>query len=189
MRDRTRDPLAKRGALVDAARSRFTSTGFDATSTAEIAAQAEVSEGIIFHHFGSKHGLLEACARAQAHDFIEQELPAHRSGIDYDRLAESIFAWVESDRMVRRLWAEGDDRVVGALRRGWQAAIVEAVSGALVDEQRAGRCRAGDTDLFARMQFAVVGEALIAHFDDSERRPRMLAVAETARILRLIVGP
>ena len=127
---RTRNPPAKRGAILEAARAAFESEGFKKSSTARIAEDAGVSEGIVFHHFGSKHGLLEACAHADAVDFIEREMPNHSAGLDYNRLTAAIFDWVAADRMARRLWSEGDDRVVGALRRGWQRAIVAAVSAA-----------------------------------------------------------
>ncbi len=186
---RTRDPEAKRAAILNAARAAFGRRGFEGSSTAEIATISEVSEGSVFHHFGSKHGLLEACAEADAAEFVDRELPTHADGLDYERLAASIFDWVGTDRMVRQLWAEGDDRIVGSLRRGWQRAVVAGVSRALVAEQAAGRCRAGDTELFARMQFAVVGEALTAHFDAPRELPRADAVAETARAVRAIIAP
>jgi len=38
----------------------FAQKGFDGTSTRQVAQRAEVSEGLIFRHFGSKEGLLEA---------------------------------------------------------------------------------------------------------------------------------
>lgn len=185
---RTRNPGAKREAILGEARLAFSRHGFDVT-VADIAASAGVSEGIVFHHFGSKHGLLEAGAEAEATEFVARELRAHADGLDYDRLATSIFEWVGSDRMVRRLWTEGDDRIVGSLRRGWHRAVVAGVSTALVKEQAAGRCRPGDTELFARMQFAVVGELLIAHFDQPDLLSLQDAVDETARAVRAIVAP
>ncbi len=60
MSARTRDPEAKRAAVLTAALDEFTYRGFREVSTASIAAAAGVSEGTVFHHFGSKHGLLEA---------------------------------------------------------------------------------------------------------------------------------
>lgn len=185
---RRRDPEAKRAAVLDAARRAFGHTGFDATSTAAIARDAGVSEGIVFHYFGSKHGLLEACSAAEARAFASLELPQHTGGVDYERLVTATFEWLAADRMIRRLWSEGDDRTVGALRRGWQAGIVPAVAEVLVLEQAAGRCRSGDTTRLARMQFAVMGEALIAHFDDPAAWPRHDAVAETASLLRSLVA-
>lgn len=186
---RTRNPRAKREAILTAARAAFESEGFEKSSSAQIAANADVSEGIVFHHFGSKHRLLEACAHADAVDFIQREMPNHSAGLEYDRLAAALFDWVASDRMARRLWSEGDDRVVGALRRGWQQAVVAAVSAALLVEQDEGRCREGDTQLFANMQFAVVGEVLLAHFAQPRTLPRSEAVALTARAVAVLVAP
>ena len=136
---RRRDPEAKRAAVLQAASAAFGREGFEATSAAAIARDAGVSEGIVFHYFGSKHGVLEACAAAQADAFAARELPTHADGIDYERLVAAIFEWLAGDRMTRRLWAEGDDRIVGALRRGWQSGIVPAVAEALMREQAEGK--------------------------------------------------
>lgn len=184
-----RDPEAKRVAVLSAAAAAFAEQGFAATSTSELASTAQVSEGIVFHYFGSKHGLLEACATAEATGFADIEIAQHLSGLDYPRLTEATFRWVGDNRMVRRLWAEGDDRTVGALRRGWQAGLVPAVASALVPEQAAGRCRAGQPERLARMQFAVMGEALVVHFDAPDSWPRADAVAETAVLLEALVRP
>lgn len=186
---RRRDPEAKRAAVLDAAAAAFADDGFDATSSAAIARRAGVSEGIVFHYFGSKHGVLEACVAALADRFAAREFPRHADGVDYERLVAAIFDWVGKHRMTRRLWAEGDDRIVGALRRGWQAGIVPAVAEALVGEQAAARCRPGDVTRLARMQFAVMSEALVAHFDDPKTWPRAAAVEETASLLRSLVAP
>ena len=186
---RRRDPEAKRAAVLQAASAAFGREGFEATSAAAIARDAGVSEGIVFHYFGSKHGVLEACAAAQADAFAARELPTHADGIDYERLVAAIFVWLAGDRMTRRLWAEGDDRIVGALRRGWQSGIVPAVAEALMREQAEGRCRDGDVGRLARMQFAVMSEALVAHFDDPAGWPRTDAVTETASLLQSLVAP
>jgi AcrR family transcriptional regulator len=50
----------KQANIMEAALHLFAEQGFDATSTREIADQANVSEGLIFRHFTSKKGLLEA---------------------------------------------------------------------------------------------------------------------------------
>ena len=47
---------------MSAARRLFAEHGFAGTPTAAVARRAGVSEGIVFHHFGSKAGLLEAVA-------------------------------------------------------------------------------------------------------------------------------
>ena len=190
MAARTRDPEAKRAAVLSAAGDAFTRHGFRETSTAAIAATAGVSEGIVFHHFGSKHGLLEACAASSAETFISAELATHHADrIDEERLVGAIFDWVAGHPLIAGVWAERDDRVIGALRRGMQHSIVGHVAVRLRDEQGAGRCRRGDTTVFARLQFGVVGEALALHFAAPDRWPRDLVVAEAAHGVAGITRP
>src|SRR5258706_11915145 len=59
---RRRDPEAKRARLMASARELFAQRGYAATTTADVARHAGVSEGIVFHQFGSKARLLEAVA-------------------------------------------------------------------------------------------------------------------------------
>ena len=50
----------KRENILSAALELFANEGFAATPTSKIAKKAGVSEGLIFRHFGSKQGLLDA---------------------------------------------------------------------------------------------------------------------------------
>lgn len=54
--------------ILDEAMRLFAEKGFDSVTVRDIAAEAEVSVGLINHHFGSKEGLREAVDRK----FIEQ---------------------------------------------------------------------------------------------------------------------
>lgn len=51
---------ARREQLLDVALDLFATQGFDATSTQQIATAAGVTQGLVFHYFGSKEGLLSA---------------------------------------------------------------------------------------------------------------------------------
>lgn len=188
MAKRTRDPEAKRAAVIAASSERFASAGFDAASTGAIAAAASVSEGIIYHYFKNKHGLLEACVLDAATDVVDRAMGG--STLDFDRMLTEVFSWVASDSLTRRIAAGGDERVMGAFRRGWQQAVVPALTAALVAEQAVGRCRSGDPAVLARLQFAVVGEAMGMHFGPHPMWLDDLAtvVAETARVLRAIIA-
>lgn len=60
-RRRSRERLEERERVIlDAATELFATTGFHATSTRKIAAAAGVSEGTVFHYFGSKNELMLA---------------------------------------------------------------------------------------------------------------------------------
>lgn len=50
----------KQKAILEAAQKLFAEEGFHATSTAKVAKEAHVSEGLIFRHFQNKEGLLHA---------------------------------------------------------------------------------------------------------------------------------
>jgi AcrR family transcriptional regulator len=51
---------SKQKNILNAALTLFAEDGFHATSTAKIAQEAGVSEGLIFRHYGNKDGLLDA---------------------------------------------------------------------------------------------------------------------------------
>jgi AcrR family transcriptional regulator len=50
--------ISRKEAIIQAAVDLFAERGFHATSTSEVAAQAGVSEGIIFYYFKNKEGIL-----------------------------------------------------------------------------------------------------------------------------------
>jgi AcrR family transcriptional regulator len=50
--------------LIDIARAIFTRDGYGGTATEEIVAQAGVTRGALYHHFGSKEGLFKAVVAA-----------------------------------------------------------------------------------------------------------------------------
>jgi TetR/AcrR family transcriptional regulator, regulator of cefoperazone and chloramphenicol sensitivity len=62
---RLRDPAGKREALILAATKLFARHGYEATRTAQIAARAGCSEGLIHRYFGSKKGLLLALIKSR----------------------------------------------------------------------------------------------------------------------------
>lgn len=187
MAKRTRNPEAKRTALVRAASEVFAAVGFEAASTAAIASSVDVSEGIIYHYFGTKHGLLEACVLDQASVLVDRAMSA--PVLDFDALLTTVFSWVQADPMTGRLAAGGDERVMGAFRRGWQQAVVPPLTEALAVEQVGGRCRSGDVAVLARLQFAVVGEAMAMHFgnDPVWVDDLQAVVSEAAQVLRSII--
>lgn len=67
------DPVATKRRLLRAARSAFASQGYDATSLRQIAADAGLTLGTIFHYFGSKSGLYEACVSG-ARDALDADI-------------------------------------------------------------------------------------------------------------------
>lgn len=185
MSERVRDPEAKRAAVLAAAAVAFADDGFLTVSTGAIATAAGVAEGTVFHHFGSKHGLLEAVTVEEVGAFVDRLLGP--GPIDWESFVAATFDWVGGHPMVIRVWADGDDRVIGALRRGMQRGVVPALTAALEMGQAEGWCRRGDAGWFAQSAFAVVGEALTAGAGAGTGTGP--AAADVARIVAAIVAP
>jgi AcrR family transcriptional regulator len=70
-RTRRYDPAETRQRVLEAANQLFSTKGFVATGTADIARAADVSEGSIFYHFGSKKNLLIELGRMYGERMVE----------------------------------------------------------------------------------------------------------------------
>ncbi|MGH3122928.1 MAG: TetR/AcrR family transcriptional regulator [Streptosporangiaceae bacterium] len=70
------DDLPARGRILAAAERLFAERGYDHTSTALIAAQARVPQGLIFYHFKTKMELLLAVIREDQASLLDGLLPA-----------------------------------------------------------------------------------------------------------------
>ena len=66
-----RAPDEKRARIIAVARACFSERSYENVTTAEIARRADVSEGTIFHHFGTKIHLMQQVAEQWAADLGE----------------------------------------------------------------------------------------------------------------------
>ncbi len=80
---------ATRDRLIDAAIDRFATDGL-AASFDQVAADAGVTKGALYHHFASKDGLIEAVYRETIHRHSEQVIAASSSGDGRTRLFSLI---------------------------------------------------------------------------------------------------
>ncbi|WP_416907619.1 MAG: TetR/AcrR family transcriptional regulator [Polymorphobacter sp.] len=96
-RARRYDPAETRARVLSAAYMLFSTKGFARTGTADIAREADVSEGSIFYHFGSKQKLLEELGRRHGEMMIaymhgEDALEDLEPGIIVPRVFEFVRA-------------------------------------------------------------------------------------------------
>jgi AcrR family transcriptional regulator len=100
---RQRQAAARREEILKTALGLFAEKGFDATSTKQIATEAGIAEGLIFHYFPTKASLLTA--------ILEDRLEGRRA----------------FRNQLRPLLEEAKDRpaseVLGALASGWLATL------------------------------------------------------------------
>jgi AcrR family transcriptional regulator len=90
---RKRDPKGTRERLVRAALDLFTSQGYHASTTPQLAAKAGIAEGTIYRHFDSKEQLLNEIYRAAVRLFTHPVRGLHRSFTCHDSLFHVAAAW------------------------------------------------------------------------------------------------
>ena len=81
------DDRTARARIRDAAIDRFADAGVAATSVRAIAETADVSPGLVIHHFGSKDGLRVACDEHVAATIRDRKHAAMAQGTNLDPLA------------------------------------------------------------------------------------------------------
>lgn len=160
-----RDGAATRQRLLQAALELFTTVGFRATTTPEIAARAGVAEGTIYRHFSGKEALLVAAYR-EAQDWglgLVRGQEGDKSLPPRDRLigvARRLVSAAESDpaktRMLLRRRDEGylDDGSRGAARE-----FREALQHIIASGKSDGLVRPGPADLWTSVWLALVAFA------------------------------
>lgn len=90
--------MTKKEIILHTALRLFAEQGFDRSPTSQVAREAGVSEGLIFRHFGSKAGLLEAIIEAGAGQVDESMRPYARDMDPRAAIAQHIG---ESFRLLR----------------------------------------------------------------------------------------
>lgn len=203
-RSRRYDPAETRQRVLEAANRLFSTKGFVATGTADIARAADVSEGSIFYHFGSKKNLLIELGRQYGQDMIAA---IHR-GEDLTKLSiETIIRRCFDYCTTHKAWetingpASEDCLRTGAQNEHFHnpeaepfyRASREVVVGWTEAHMRAQLAAQGRSDVnipvAASLVYAAVGDALDRAFgpgaDPAEREPVM---QETIRFVRFGCG-
>ena len=96
---------AKRQVILDAAVRVFARQGYDATPVADIAAEAGVAYGLVYHYFGSKDAVLEAVFREQWGRLLAAVALAEETG---ETAVEQLGLVV---KIVLRAWRDDPDLV------------------------------------------------------------------------------
>lgn len=180
---RTRDPADKRARLMEAAAVLFAERGYAATTTADVARRAGVSEGIVFHHFGSKADLLEAVAADYGQGLAQAMFavaPAPGQPPSAEPMLRAAFGYArEHGAVARLLRLSAPDGETRGARRASRAQIVGALARGFAHWSEAGVLRPMDAEIAAGLVFALVEAAIVECFahDGGEREADYLREA------------
>jgi AcrR family transcriptional regulator len=159
-----------RAALVRAARTLFGKQGFSETSVDDIAREARVTTGALYHHFATKTALFQAVFEQLHEESLALSAAAAAGGRDdLDRLARGSDAFLDSilDPEIQRILIVDAPAVLGPERfteldeRYAFAAIVLLLEGA----RTAGIIHTEDPETLARLLMGALtrGAMLIAN--------------------------
>jgi AcrR family transcriptional regulator len=159
-----RDAAATRQRLLRAGLELFTTIGFRATTTPEIANHAGVAEGTIYRHFTGKEDLLVAAYReAQAWGLELVTEDGDKTLSPHDRLiavARRLVSAAEGDpARTRMLLRRRDERYLDDAARQTAREFREALQHIVASGKSDGVVRSGPADLWTSVWLALVAFA------------------------------
>lgn len=185
-----------RAALVAAGRVLFGTRGFAATSVEDIAREARVTTGALYHHFTTKAAVFEAVFEQVHADLLEASVQAAAEADSaIDLLAAGIDAFLDKvlEPEVQRIIITDAPAVLGLVRfteldeRYALAATVAALEAA----NESGALRVDDPQTLARLLFGAMTRAGLLIASSAQPKATRDAVAATLRamISGFAVGP
>jgi AcrR family transcriptional regulator len=160
-----RDAAATRQRLLRAGLDLFTTIGFRATTTPEIAARAGVAEGTIYRHFSGKEDLLIAAYHESQRWGVEliKALDENKALPPRDRLlrvGQRLVSSGESEpALTRMLLRRRDEHYLNDAARGAAREFREALQQIVASGKSDGLVRPGPADLWTSVWLALVAFA------------------------------
>jgi AcrR family transcriptional regulator len=198
-RARRYDPAETRQRVLAAANMLFATKGYGATGTADIAREADVSEGSIFYHFGSKRNLLSDIGRMYGERMIE----AMSQGDPLEDLEPGIIIGRAFDYALQHNdWEKftevGCDPVKkpvnmhSAEAEPFYLASRDVVVAWTTKQHEMAYAKHGgpkmDIPMACALTYALVGNAMEAIKSTQDEAARAVIIAETKRFVRAAYG-
>ena len=202
-RSRRYDPAETRQRVLEAANMLFTTKGFVSTGTADIARAADVSEGSIFYHFGSKKNLLIELGRQYGQNMIAaMEQGDSLDALTIETTIRRCFDYCTEHKQWEAISRGGEDRIGKQAPNShfhdpeaepFYRASREVVVAWSEAHMRAQLAQAGRDDInipvAASLVYAAVGDALDRAFGPGADPAEREAIAgETIRFVSAACG-
>ena len=183
-----RAPGEKRERLLRAAQELFANQGFEHTSTQQIARHAGVSEGILFHHFGTKRGLFESVAEDFVRAGVQATMPLDTADATEEDVVRAAFDFADANPAFYKVLAEVSAASGEPGPAVSSEVIVEAIRQRLEDAMAAGIVRRGNARIMAQLQLVVVDGAYRTWLMSGEPSLREEYIQEAVRCLQAMLG-
>ncbi len=172
-----------------AARELFRAQGYDKTSTVQIADRAGVSEGILFHHFGSKRGLFAQLAEQHAHAAASATMPENPENLTEETVVRGAFDFADRDPDMFRLLMEDGAKLDGFDVTEHSEIIISVIEKNLKRGMAEGHVRRGDPRVMAELNYALVDGAYRAWRKSGQENLRETYIREAIASMRSMLAP
>lgn len=184
-----RAPAEKREALLAAARDLFAEFGYERASTQAIAAAAQVSEGILFHHFGSKRGLFEGVIEEFLRASAVATLPDDPAELSEESVVRAAFDFADANPTLYSVLNDAATKL-GEPESGRRSdVVVAAIERRLEEAMTRGVIRRGNARIMAELQFALVDAAYKAWHSSGHPERREEYIAEAVQCMQSMLAP
>lgn len=184
---RRRAPEQKRQALLVAARELFIERGFHGATTMGIARHAGVSEGILFHQFGSKAGIYGQLAEEYGQAAVRAVMPSDQP-MTADAIVRRAFEFAAQDPALYRLMNHDGPGRGSSSRPRHAEIIIDAIHQGIIDGMDRGEVRLGPSRIMAELQFAIVLSAFEAWQNNGDPAMRDDYIDEAIASMKLMLG-
>lgn len=197
-RVRRYDPAETRQRVLEAANLLFSTKGYACTGTADIARAADVSEGSIFYHFGSKKNLLIDIGRMYGERMIavmqgDDALGDLDPGVAITRCIDFAVEHKDWEALTGEVCAEGKPKtLMAADAEPFYHASREVTCDWAERHMAAVMMKRGITGVnvpvAAKLIYAIVGETIEEVLSTSDTARRTVVIAEAVRFVRAACG-
>ena len=190
-----RDPDGRRQRLLAAASRLFGRHGYTAVTTVMIAEEAGVSEGTIYHYFGSKDALACTAAARYGRGFAEAMFDGFdaKAGLpDVDAVIRRAFAYVRFSDPLFGVFLLADDAGQSLpAKRANRAEIVTRLTEIYSVWRNEDLIRRADPRILAELSFGLVEAGLRECFgrESTTAAAEAAYVAEVAQCIRGMLAP
>ncbi|WP_437291958.1 TetR/AcrR family transcriptional regulator [Sorangium sp. So ce406] len=154
----------RRRALLRAARAVFGRKGFAAAKIADIAAQAGISHGLVYHYYPEKESLFAATVEASAEGWeVLMALARAREGTPWERLVYVCGQMIAGLReepehllMTVHVVAEDASPALSDLLRRFRLRVIADLEAMIQEGQRAGEVAQGPSAALTRALVAII---------------------------------
>lgn len=185
-------PDETRERILSAAQSLFAQKGYADTSTADIAQEADVAEGSIFYHFGSKKNLMTEIGRAFGQAMVDHMRGdcANLADLTLEAMLRRCFVFCEEKgEPEKKVGLSGADpelqSMMSASREVVMAFVTDHMNAKLANFPSHGV----DIPVGAALCYAAVHEAVHLCFQPDPPFEKERVIAETIRFVKTSFDP